>query len=404
MLKQLWYRLHLPPGIITGRYWHHSPSPVIRQHWQALWNPTVRQSRLLSWLLVLMQLVAWWTYFGWLAYRQVVKKLDIWQHIIDLPTRSQQRRDLWYATFRYGIPPTDYFAYQLYRYPRQQWLDFIYDHEVPKWQNSLSGKVSADQQRWISDKAYFAQRSLQNGIPAILTLRFIPRGKKLTAVQVFQQRSLFFKPTVANRSDGCMALEYQAASDTYCLIAEKEEQGIKQREVILSQLNQQFEQREYIVQPLLENSLAMRQLCQTDRMTTLRIISAYQHSEVQIISAILEVPRADNRCFYRLIAIDINSGETVQRLLGQHLQPLNETQEQWRQQLANQPIPAWQSIVTVVQRAHRLCNDYATIGWDVAVTTEGVKLVEGNVGWGVKNHQYEKPIFALLKSHPYNHF
>jgi hypothetical protein len=59
-------------------------------------------------------------------------------------------------------------------------------------------------------------------------------------------------------------------------------------------------------------------------------------------------------------------------------------------------IPKWREIVEYVKRAHSLFYGLHSIGWDVAVTDDGVMIVEGNDNWntsGVQLYSGAKPIF-----------
>lgn len=387
MLKNLWYRIQQPAGITTWRYLTQRSNPVVRQHWKALWYPTVKQSKIFSWGLVIVQQLAWWIFFGWRAFFQVWSRLDKWQHLEGLPSKRQQLINMWSAIFLYSIPPSCYYVYQLYRYPKYEWLAFIYAHEVPKWQQSLSGKVRKEHQRYISSKGYFAEKSLANHIPAIPTLQFVQKGKELQAKDIFQQRSLFFKPDQANQSKGCFSLSYQKGSNNYFLIQEKFKNGIEEAAEILQALNTHFQQQHYLIQPLLENHQEMTELCGTERLTTLRIITATDKEEIRLVSAILEVPKKNKRRYYPLVSIDTESGSIINELLGQHLQKKHLEETEWLQQVQSKSIPNWQGIQQVVKKAHLLCKDYKTIGWDVSVTPVGVKLLEGNAGWGIRAHQ-----------------
>ncbi len=58
------------------------------------------------------------------------------------------------------------------------------------------------------------------------------------------------------------------------------------------------------------------------------------------------------------------------------------------------PISNWSKVVEVCERASELLPQVRFIGWDVAVTSDSVKLIEGN-----QNPDYE--LFELIGSRGY---
>jgi hypothetical protein len=47
-------------------------------------------------------------------------------------------------------------------------------------------------------------------------------------------------------------------------------------------------------------------------------------------------------------------------------------------EIVGRPVPCWEQVVALVQRAHRVVSDRVLVGWDVAITPEGPVLLEGN--------------------------
>ena len=47
-------------------------------------------------------------------------------------------------------------------------------------------------------------------------------------------------------------------------------------------------------------------------------------------------------------------------------------------------IPFYGKVVELVTSAHKLFDTLQTIGWDVAVTSDGVYLLEGNHCWDIE--------------------
>lgn len=75
-------------------------------------------------------------------------------------------------------------------------------------------------------------------------------------------------------------------------------------------------------------------------------------------------------------------------------------------QIAGEILPFWEDVVALAVRAHGAFEKVAAIGWDVAITSDGVKLLEANTGWCVEVVQManESPLGAtelpqMLVSH-----
>ena len=53
-------------------------------------------------------------------------------------------------------------------------------------------------------------------------------------------------------------------------------------------------------------------------------------------------------------------------------------------------LPYWEEILNYVKHAHRLFYGFHSIGWDIAVTTNGIILIEGNDNWNSSGAQLYK--------------
>jgi hypothetical protein len=75
-------------------------------------------------------------------------------------------------------------------------------------------------------------------------------------------------------------------------------------------------------------------------------------------------------------------------------------------EVAGRPVPCWDQVVALAQRAHRVASDRVLVGWDIAVTPQGAILLEGNAYPDVHYPQriYRRPygemrIGELLRFH-----
>ena len=50
-------------------------------------------------------------------------------------------------------------------------------------------------------------------------------------------------------------------------------------------------------------------------------------------------------------------------------------------------LPSWDAAVRHVTVAHQACSNYAFVGWDVAFTPHGPRLLEGNANWCADEYQ-----------------
>ena len=50
-------------------------------------------------------------------------------------------------------------------------------------------------------------------------------------------------------------------------------------------------------------------------------------------------------------------------------------------------IPDWQHIIALAQQAHSLLSGFVFVGWDIALTSDGVILLEANSHWDVSSMQ-----------------
>lgn len=65
-----------------------------------------------------------------------------------------------------------------------------------------------------------------------------------------------------------------------------------------------------------------------------------------------------------------------------------------QRELTGFPIPHWREVCDLVRRAARVFLPVRSVGWDVAVTDEGVKIVEGNIWWDRRD--YARDYLATL--------
>ncbi|MEA1877573.1 MAG: sugar-transfer associated ATP-grasp domain-containing protein [Bacteroidota bacterium] len=306
---------------------------------------------------------------------------------------SKQLSDLLKLVFLQTTPPWFYYRYSLYRYSSIEWFDFIYTHELPNWHQVMSPNLSSVTRELLSDKSAFARHMQKQGL-SVIDGHVVYKRDIFKKEDLFQGRSLFFKPLCGSQNINTYSLECDAKIDSYILNVSEDKVLTSQQE-IMSFLQELLNQQDYLIQPLLQNHKELQGLSESDALITIRLISIWAGTTAQAISAVVEIPidRFNNR-FYQL-PIEMKTG-IIQPLEKTVFSVSNEVHSKM-QHISGHQIAHWSKIVNTAIKAHKSFPDIFSVGWDLAITPEGVKLIEGNINWGVAAHQTSKP--SLMKSH-----
>ncbi len=374
----------IPFAILSWRYLLPNQSLAIQTHKQALKKAWPQLPRPLWWLMAIYNYTLWYLWFGWNMFFKswfVVRK----KHPQTISkSASRQLFELLLLTFVHTIPPRFYYQYRLYSQKESQWLDYIYTHELPAWHQAQSPDMTDEESRLLSDKVYFAEQMQQTGLPVINTIAKLKQDSKIEPSDLWKKQSLFLKPVRGSRKEGCYELIYSKQDNSYSLRAEK---NFDDKQAILDHLQQQLSQQSLLIQPLLQNHALIAPYCQNGQLATIRFITGIDgHHVVVPLLALLEIPVAGLNVVIPL-PIDIHSGEVLPaRVLKmpERSAPVDISL------LYHQLLPQWNNVIETVIHAHQYCPNTKTIGWDLALTDQGVYLIEGNINWGVAAHQMGK--------------
>jgi hypothetical protein len=334
------------------------------------------------------------TWLLWHSWRQISRSFQKNSKTVlksDAISFAQQLTGLLKAAYLHGIPAHTFYMFRLYHYPDKHWLNFVYTHELPHWHQILSPNISSMTQQLLSDKHQFSNSLSQLGLSTVSSLKILKRGQCINRNHLFTEQSCFLKPNIGSRADGCLTLNYYSEFKRYQLLVDKTGEVIDQS-LITDYIKQQVLQRDYLIQPLLTNHPLIQQYSPTETLVTLRLISACtQNQQFSVVSALLEIPSPEQEKGWWLVAVDCVTGcfmDSSDCLIDPSPEFTRALQT-----MATQEMPFWSEIVALCIEAHRLCADIVSVGWDVVITLDGVQLLEGNINWGVAQHQiiYNKP-------------
>jgi len=382
-----------PYAIFSWRYLSLKQSPSVRLHRLVFLDAQPALPRIGWWVIALYSYGIWFGFQGWIRLWKTWKKFSpiLMEH--SGISRTKQFLDLWRLVFLQTTPPIYYYRYRLYHYAPREWMDFIYTYELPTWHRVMSPNLSQKTATLLSDKAAFAQEMQKQGLPVINGM-VIPKGSCVSKEQLFQQSSLFLKPLCGSRKIDAFRLEYNESSDTYKLVVSADKM-ITTQEQITAFFQTLVKKHDYIMQPLLNNHPTLQVFSSFEVLITIRMITVWTGSKAQAVSAVIELP-ADaysNRVY--ILPVDIQSGvimpveETVFSVLNDTALTLKN--------LTGNKVVHWEELVDISQKAHACFSDIFSVGWDLAATPDGVRLIEGNFNWAVDPHQMNKPL--LMPSH-----
>ena len=136
-----------------------------------------------------------------------------------------------------------------------------------------------------------------------------------------------------------------------------------------------------IIQPYLQNTPIWQNLSQSTELITLRVITHLYQGAFTISAALIEIPIDDTSRYYDIIPVDPLSGSVQDQVFGPAGHKPNERQQSLLAKIADKKLPNWEKLHSVVEQAHALCPNVRTVGWDLAITSDGPIIIEGNLGW-----------------------
>lgn len=370
-----------PHAVLSWRYLCTGQTSATKLHLAVFKNAWPMLPRSAWWLIACYSYSLWFLWHGW---RQL---FWVWQRIrpkhAALIDRSLLRQgfDLTLLTFANTVPAIFYFQYQLYRLPEKRWLDFIYAHELPHWHLLQSPDITETEQQLLNDKQLFAESMAAEGLPSIPTIDYITSVEQLTEHLMRHKTSIFIKPVSGSRNDGCFALEFNHEQGRYQL--ENGSPRDRNNEII-RELNSRSIKLPLIIQPLHKNHPEI-DYGQKRPLAVIRLITAVTDRHPHPVSAILELPFNIHGNPVLPLKLNIATGAIGPPPLNRVGTP--EAIDRWAKSLEGQRVPRWSKLLNVAQKAHRFFPNVHTIGWDLAVTDDGIVLLEGNINWAVAAHQ-----------------
>lgn len=276
------------------------------------------------------------------------------------------------AAFARNVAPTDTFMLRAFREPAL----YIAPREAFDFHEAV--QTPHDDVLTVNDKVGFREHCRAHGLPTPdIVLACGYRGERLRWIDAdrLPREDLFCKPIDSFGGQGATRWRYDGATDTWTHGANRCDERR-----FLNLLGRQAVIVQRCIQPhpalagLSPNGLS------TVRAMTLRDSDGTVRPLAAMMKFALGDSVVDNYWAGGLIApVDWNVGVLGRGVKRDFAQPSQVTHPETGARLDGARIPLWADLTTMVLRGHRTLPGLTWVGWDVAVTNEGVTIVEANI-------------------------
>ena len=145
--------------------------------------------------------------------------------------------------------------------------------------------------------------------------------------------------------------------------------------------------RNFLLQEYIENHEDIKKLS-PHSLNTVRIVTTRFHDDTHIFSTDLRMGYGKNSIVDNfakggaIIHVDEETGK-LDRYAFQKYDKVTSEHPISKIKFENYQLPYWQEALEMVKKLHELFYQIPSIGWDVAITPTGPKIIEGNCGWDI---------------------
>lgn len=268
-----------------------------------------------------------------------------------------------------NVPPVAYYRYGLFEVGAPG-ADYLHPHDVTGLARALGAPGPGNP---VDDKAAFARLCAAEGLP---TAEVLARVDAAGAGELsLPARDLFVKPVRAARGEGALRLAWSEGGHRL-------PDGQRLRPGALQERARRH--GELLVQELLRDARELDGVS-PGALSTVRLVTGrWPDGRVEPLAASFQVALRPDQlvsthglsCAIELSSGRLGPGYRYRPLSSAYpLHPLTEGR------LEGRALPSWKETVECALRAHRALPGEVFLGWDVALTDAGPKLLEANRGW-----------------------
>jgi hypothetical protein len=304
--------------------------------------------------------------------------------IVRQRTRLSYRVLFWYTIclgLGKNVMPLDYYRYQLYlKENKGQLNDLIFDREAWILFPALNDSYGVD---LVDDKVRFYERCVQNGLPIPAIYAVVDRE---TARFDLPQANFILKPSRGSKGAGIELWSYQGDERYTSDLGLKLEAGVLVRHI---QGKIENNRDRFILQQHLINHHSLSGFSQ-GALVTVRVVTVRRTlGDVIHLFSVLNLPVGERMLRPRVIICPVNEKTGVLGVATSYgiLKNVFTHHPDTRKMIVGFKVPYWEEIVRLTTQAHAYFPEYASLGWDIAITDQGPVIIETNQIWDVETVQ-----------------
>lgn len=294
--------------------------------------------------------------------------------------------DLCKIAFLKNSPPYYYYYLRLYKNKWKLTEDYIInDHIGP-----ILGYLSRDPSREIIRNKIDFFQTLSPIIPQVAPVHALVSKNEIRNYDKpdsIPHCDFFFKPVTGYGGSDCYLMRYLGNNK----FEVENNDVVFDKKNLASFLTSKATDREFMLQPLLQNHLDINNLS-NGNLATCRITTYIKaDDEIDFLFALFMMPIEDSVTSNTNgigASVDIPTGKLDSAIgLGNPFQKIV-IHPQGKGKIPGTILPFWEEAKSICIQAHKEFPRLPIIGWDIAFTDKGVVLLEGNLVWDVEYWEF----------------
>jgi len=312
----------------------------------------------------------------------------------------RQVLDQTYFALLHSVSPREYYAYGMFtKGAKDLFSYYVYDGQALQLLSALNPQADIS---GLVDKRKFSRLLSDQGLPSVCTVAWVSNGQFRSENDVdrpLPPADLFVKPSRGSGGRGALLCQYAGVGE-YLIVdgdlpvrmtqeSRPTKVGLRLNiSELMDMLVLRGNANELMVQRRLLNHPDI-DIVPGGALSSLRILTGFLKNEIVYICAVFTIGDSGSIVSQSGLScgVDEATGEIGCAVaIGEF--PLTWTHHPVSgAQIKGRRLPMWRAAKKAVLSAHRSFAEHPFVAWDVALSADGVFILEGNHGYGTENLQ-----------------